>query len=61
VDSKDSILAVYLVAYCCCKWIEFISRNVWGTWWKSWLRHCATIREVMGSNSWCGRWDFSFT
>jgi hypothetical protein len=22
---------------------------VWGTWWRSWLRHCATNRKVAGS------------
>ena len=21
----------------------------WGTWWRSWLRHCATSRKVAGS------------
>ena len=20
----------------------------WGTWWRSWLRHCATSRKVVG-------------
>ena len=24
-------------------------RNVGGTWWRSWLRHCATNRKVSGS------------
>jgi len=29
-----------------------INRTVtenWGTWWHSWLRHCATSRKVAGS------------
>jgi len=23
--------------------------HLWGTWWHSWLRHCATSQKVMGS------------
>jgi len=22
--------------------------NIWGTWWRSWLRHCATSQKVAG-------------
>ena len=27
----------------------YIYMNVWGTRWRSWLRHCATSRTVAGS------------
>ena len=27
----------------------FVSFNIWGTPWPSWLRHCTTSREVAGS------------
>ena len=29
--------------------ILYSTLYIWGTWWRSWLRHCATSRKVAGS------------
>jgi hypothetical protein len=33
----------------CFLWFIYCSCLMWATRWRSWLRHCATSREIAGS------------
>jgi len=32
-----------------CYYLQYVPASKGGTWWRSWLRHCATSRKVAGS------------
>jgi len=50
-DMKKLLRAIpYLYkSTCMYKWIYVCMYTFWGTLWRSWLRHCATSRKVVGS------------
>jgi len=38
----------WLQSYFTCIWLRLNASLIWGTWWSSWLKHCATSLKVVG-------------
>jgi hypothetical protein len=40
---------MYSLVWLVCGLFYFITFDLWGTRWRSWLRHCVACRKVAGS------------